>query len=256
MNAKNDLQELLQKNKMPLPNYICIEDDKTDPKNRVFQATITVNNKTYTGGWKKTKKDAEKDVAELTLDSLRIVDKKREQNVFQQVVTWKQIGYYKVLDLLGIKDTYPTRYYMTNAFLHPAYYRERLERNLQIFDDFMKLGSDIPNQMQTHVGLSTLGDSIMKCQQTVYFYKLKFDNGEVPTPEFITKSRRNVENREYLKKKMLGLGVHQYIMYIGEKDLEDTNIPGEFLEAIIGSLYLIGGNDLVLKVMTKLKLFE
>ena len=75
MSAKNDLQELLMRQRKPLPVYHSI---KSGPGHKpVFVATCTVENETFTGSQGMTRKQAEQHAALLALDHLG--GKKTEQ---------------------------------------------------------------------------------------------------------------------------------------------------------------------------------
>lgn len=252
MSSKNDLQELMQKQKQPLPVYITEEDRKLI----LFRSKITIFDVEYVGEWKRSKKDAEKSVADKVLENIKKVEKK--ENVLNLFEIWCKEGYYFVLKFSGLKDTQIVKYYLTCAFLH-ASYREKMLRSGQesILNQWLGIGQkDIPSYIINNSGLSTLGDSVIKCQQTFYFFKEKFKKFEQPTSEFLTKSRRDVETREFMRNRMIQMNLDQYVMYYGEMPLKETFILGEVLESYIGAIYLMEGEEKAKEVLNIMKLFN
>lgn len=254
MSSKNDLQELLQKQKQALPVYITEEDRK----NILFRSKVTVYDVNYVGEWKKNKKDAEKSVAEKVLEAIsfkKIEKKEMNLNLFE---LWIKQGYEVVLKLSGLKETQLVKYYLTCAFLH-ASYKEKMVRSGQesVLNQWLGIGQkDIPSQIVNNSGLSTLGDSVIKCQQTYYFFNEKIQKNEQPTSEFLTKSRRDVETREFMRNRMIQLKLDQYVMYFGEMPIQETFILGEVLESFVGSVYFLGGEKKAIEVLNVMKLFS
>jgi dsRNA-specific ribonuclease len=232
MSIKNQLQELCQKKKFNLPSYDC----EIDYKKNMFKSIVVVDDCLYEGEWKKRKKDSEISAAEKALIQLKktVIIKKE----IDKVDLWIQEGYQKVINVIKLEDTTQTKFYVTSAFL----------QNLELkFHQLLKLMNWIGHRwpLFTYHAFSTLGDSVLKCQQTLHLIKEEIKTGKNPSSFVISQKRTTIESREYLSKKMLELKLEKYIISNPGLEIKDTKLLGEFLESLIGIIYLLEGETKV-----------
>ena len=73
-NAKSFLQQYAQKEKLPAPEYILL-DEKGPDHNKCFEIAVAIGNTDYPSAWDLNKKDAEQSAAKLALIELGIIEK-------------------------------------------------------------------------------------------------------------------------------------------------------------------------------------
>ncbi len=93
------------------------------------------------------------------------------------------------------------------------------------------------NETKNNERLEFLGDSVLDVVIAEWLMK-EFTNGQEGT---LTKHRASIVNRKNLNLCAKRMGLNQYIKTDGGVDVENTSIPGNCLEALIGAIYLDQG---------------
>ncbi len=243
MNYKGILQEWTQKNKMSVPVYDC------ETNGKMFTGKVYVNDKLFIGEAKETKKDAEQYCAGVAIRFLKIQIPCVCLSGKTDIMYAFKEGYERLLRISDMRDCNKVRYYLTCAFLHPSYKEENLR-------NWLTLDHTTPLKVMDYTPLATLGDSIIKSQQTMFLINKSLKNNQIPKAGDLTQSRMLIESRAYMKKIVLQAGLHKYILYKVELDIEKTSIPAEVLEAFIGAVHILGGEEKVTFVMKQLGLFD
>jgi dsRNA-specific ribonuclease len=250
--AKNILQQYCQKRKIGrpphLPQYKVIEEGPSHKK--MFKAQVVVGDSIYeTEQWCATKKSAEIEAATIALQRMKV----SETNVTKQTTTVNQaeervkfffdnfnsltreLNLHSEFNSLGQSQQKLLKRKLTFAFLHGSV--TGIPKCKMMIKNYLNL--DDSQEVVDYNALECLGDAVLELVVTKYLYI----TCNVDTESEITKRRAKLVNRVNLNSVLEKSGLGKYIMYTGDINLSETSIYGDVLEAIIGAVYCVFGEQ-------------
>lgn len=248
--SKNLLQQYCQKKKIGDPPHCPIYKSITEGPihRRRFKAQVIVGDKVFENEeWRTTKKVAEIEAAAIALQHLDISEtfnksgtslsseraKEKVEFFFNNYDSLlKDLGLQSKVNSLDESQQKEFKKYLTTAFLHPSVAR--------VSSCELMIAKELGTQeVSDYNVLECFGDAILYFLVTRHLYfnvKLKHESE-------ISRTRSMLVCRKNLNSVFISSGLSKYIMCVCNRKLSDTSICGNVLEALIGAIYNMFGEE-------------